>query len=110
LKRHRVPRVIGSGSPFTDDSNSAVTSELRRRKDELLSIYRELGLPMPMPPGRPQKPMQDTPAPTPAADTTQTDPVRAEAALVASRLAANPDDIVAQRRATELLNLLEKNQ
>ena len=108
MKRYRVPKVVGSGSCDSDiDANAAFRSYMRAQKEALLDIYRELGID---PSGRHHRPVQAPPAPTPTPEPTPADPLRSEAALVASRLAANPDDTVAQRRAAELLNLLEKNQ
>jgi len=109
LKRKaHVPRYVGSGSEPGDDVNAEFKAALRAKKTALQDIYREIGLDPPTPPGRPQKPVPAPPAPTPADTPTVTDPVAAEAALVAARLREFPDDRAALSRAAELADQLEK--
>ena len=107
-KPAHVPKVVGSGSCDSDiDANASLKAYLREQKNALAAIYAEIGID---PPEHHRRPVQAPPAPTPTPEPTPADPLRAEAQAVAARLATHPDDTVAQRRAAELLNLLEKNQ
>jgi len=105
---HR-PRVVGSGSSDNDtaDHNAMLRQYFRDQKNALAAIFAEIGIAPPAPPARAQRPIQAQPEPTPEPTMPAPDPLRAEAQAVAARLVTNPDDIVAQRRAAELLNLLE---
>ena len=107
-KPAHIPRVVGSGSVDSDtDANVAFKAYMREQKDALAAIYREIGISPPAPPARAQRPIQAPPAPDPEPTMPAPDPLRAEAQAVASRLATDPSDKVAQRRAAELLTLLE---
>ena len=108
MKRHHVPRVVGSGSPFSEHSTAAVTASFRSKKDALLELYREAGIPLPSAIKPSKSPVQAPAAPTPTPEPAATDSVRAEAQQVAARLATNPTDPVARRRAAELATILEK--
>jgi len=105
---HR-PRVVGSGSSDNDtaDHNAMLRQYFRDQKNALAAIYAEIGIAPPAPPARALRPIQAPTEPTPEPTMPAPDPLRAEAQAVASRLATDPDDKVAQRRAAELLNLLE---